>query len=621
MRTSLATKLAIAAVGAATHVVMFAGAATAQVTGPGGRIVTFGDSLSDNGNTKALTGNPPAPYYGGRFSNGPTWVETLAGGSMNSPFQGTGLNGNVNLAFGGARADNGTNLNGPLPSVGTQVGYFLTHGGTFGKNDLVTMQGGANDIFQYFTTAGAGATPGGIIAASTNAANALSADVALAISGGAKRLLVANLPDIGATPAYNGSPATAGAGSLASQTYNAAWQQGIVALAGANRGVNIVQMDVNALVKLALANPNAFGYTNVTQACTSVAACVTGSTATQNQYFFWDSVHPTESGQLLEARYAALLLNANVVGQVVTPARDVAINGRKQSTEDTFDRVSQWAYGSIARQNGFYTTVTGSFANARQNDATPAYRSNVGGARFGLDKAYGNTLIGGGTAFSLGDLSVNGGYKADLAMAHADAYIAQLFGKFYVTASAGGSYTSIDGKRDTGIPTAIAAARTSGLAGNAAAEAGYIAQMGGITLVPSARLSYIRSNINGFSESAPLLAMAYSNMNFDGVVASAKLRAITPVAFGLRDGRAFGEIGYEKYLTANNGAVIGSLVNNTALPFEIATTNPVANGWNMKLGAEGKITDTATLTVSYGLALQGGTGQVHTGQARVKVPF
>src|SRR4051812_23986271 len=41
---------------------------------------SFGDSLSDNGNLYALTSRTqPAspPYYQGRFSNGPTFVELL----------------------------------------------------------------------------------------------------------------------------------------------------------------------------------------------------------------------------------------------------------------------------------------------------------------------------------------------------------------------------------------------------------------------------------------------------------------------------------------------------------------------------------------------------------------
>ena len=41
-------------------------------------ITVLGDSLSDTGRLFRVTGIPPAPYYQGRMSNGPLWVEHLA---------------------------------------------------------------------------------------------------------------------------------------------------------------------------------------------------------------------------------------------------------------------------------------------------------------------------------------------------------------------------------------------------------------------------------------------------------------------------------------------------------------------------------------------------------------
>src|SRR5690242_20274022 len=45
-------------------------------------VQAFGDSLTDNGNlfalTRAIQPVPPSPpYFDGRFSNGPVWVEQL----------------------------------------------------------------------------------------------------------------------------------------------------------------------------------------------------------------------------------------------------------------------------------------------------------------------------------------------------------------------------------------------------------------------------------------------------------------------------------------------------------------------------------------------------------------
>ena len=41
-------------------------------------VIIYGDSLSDNGNLFAATGQPGSPYYIGRRSNGPVAVEQLA---------------------------------------------------------------------------------------------------------------------------------------------------------------------------------------------------------------------------------------------------------------------------------------------------------------------------------------------------------------------------------------------------------------------------------------------------------------------------------------------------------------------------------------------------------------
>ena len=205
------------------------------------RTIAFGDSLSDNGN---LAHNIPPDalppflpgYFNGRFSNGPTWIELLSdpakstnpdstmnrfwGGFLfGPPFDVGGNVNNVNAAIGGADAVGGT-----VPSVQTQIGAFLAAGGVFGPNDLVSIQGGANDFFGFF-----GANPAPTVAdissfATTTGLNEAS-NLALATSAGAKTILVSNLPNLGATPSFNGSALSAQAGLFAAATYNATLDQ------------------------------------------------------------------------------------------------------------------------------------------------------------------------------------------------------------------------------------------------------------------------------------------------------------------------------------------------------------------------------------------------------------
>jgi phospholipase/lecithinase/hemolysin len=95
--TRLGATLLVAASGA-----MAAHAATA----PYSQIVVFGDSYNDVGNIHALAAAhgidyPPAPYYQGRFSNGPIWIEHVAA-SFGLPMLPSAAPGGTDFAVGGA---------------------------------------------------------------------------------------------------------------------------------------------------------------------------------------------------------------------------------------------------------------------------------------------------------------------------------------------------------------------------------------------------------------------------------------------------------------------------------------------------------------------------------------
>src|ERR1017187_3134603 len=70
-------------------------------------VVVYGDSLSDKGNLFAATGEPGAPYYQGRRSDGPVAVEQLAT-ALCTPLMNIALIGKIteigNYADGGTPA-------------------------------------------------------------------------------------------------------------------------------------------------------------------------------------------------------------------------------------------------------------------------------------------------------------------------------------------------------------------------------------------------------------------------------------------------------------------------------------------------------------------------------------
>ena len=67
-------------------------------------LYVFGDSYCDVGNIFVATGGaePAAPYYNGRFSNGPIWLDHVAG-FLGLPLKPSILGG-TDYAFGGAWA-------------------------------------------------------------------------------------------------------------------------------------------------------------------------------------------------------------------------------------------------------------------------------------------------------------------------------------------------------------------------------------------------------------------------------------------------------------------------------------------------------------------------------------
>lgn len=278
------------------------------------QIYTFGDSLSDVGNVFNATkqsnnvGFPPAPYFKGRFSNGPVWVEYLAKSLKLNPVPYTTLpptafsspNG-INYAFGGSSSglNNATFPTAPFPGTLAQVNLFT--GG------LAANQQAANPKALYIVWAGANdylfgnvTNPQQPVANISNAINKLAA-------AGAKNIMVLNLGDLGKLP---GTRSTQFSPQLTTLTnaHNLALSRTVTDLKRTLPSVNIMPVDVNTLVSTAVKYPGVFGFKNVTEACLkNNTVC-----ATPNQYLFWDDFHPTTSAHRQIQLLALFVLKSRV---------------------------------------------------------------------------------------------------------------------------------------------------------------------------------------------------------------------------------------------------------------------------------------------------------------------
>ena len=248
-------------------------------------VVVFGDSLSDNGNlfmaTSAVGMPTPAspPYFDGRFSNGPVSVETVAS------YFGVPL---IDFAFGGATTGLGNIGDGgsvstmhQLPGITSQFAGSQAAIAPIASNSLFVVWGGPDDILAP--------TPG-----QTNPvdiANTAAANIIRIVNGlqalGANQILVPGIPDLGVVPEYASN-------SLAARLFATTFNSDLVA--GLPKGA--IYVDTFSLLDEIVANPSAFGFTNVTTPCLSGSAVC----ANPNQYLFWDGQHPTEAAQLLLAR-------------------------------------------------------------------------------------------------------------------------------------------------------------------------------------------------------------------------------------------------------------------------------------------------------------------------------
>ena len=244
-------------------------------------IYVFGDSYCDVGNIFLATGGaePPAPYYNGRFSNGPIWIEHVAGG-LGLPMT-PSLTGGTDYAFGGAFATAPQTIpGGTIPSVPQQVELYLSqHGGKADPNALYVIEGGGNDILD--------ATGGSPDALGFQIATAIAESELLLRRAGAKRFVIPNLFDVGLIPAGQANAAFDHTAVLAANKY----LNELLALEQLLEGIHILRLDVFSLLNSLEADPTHYGFTNITSPCLTTTIC-----SDPDHTFFWDTHHPTVFG-------------------------------------------------------------------------------------------------------------------------------------------------------------------------------------------------------------------------------------------------------------------------------------------------------------------------------------
>ncbi|URQ76142.1 MAG: autotransporter domain-containing protein [Candidatus Ochrobactrum gambitense] len=267
------------------------------------RAIIFGDSLSDNGtfNNWIVKKIERRITTDGRFSNGWVWNEYLFPNQKrgtafmilrlrNGDFGSNTPNGdaNVNYAIGGTKyQDAGFTESLIVPSIADEVEEFIHGNNSISPHTLVPLWAGGNDAMD--------ALDDGV---STRvkaefSGNELSGALERLYRAGARQFLVPDLPDFSKVPRYansHGIPSKA-----ATEDFNNAIADSIAAFRKKHPDAVVYAPKVANILDMVIKYPGIFGFTNATGNCVGTPSCLNQprGSALQNEYVFWDDIHPT----------------------------------------------------------------------------------------------------------------------------------------------------------------------------------------------------------------------------------------------------------------------------------------------------------------------------------------
>jgi outer membrane lipase/esterase len=570
-----------------------------------GSLYVFGDSVVDNGNIPRVYGvplsvieGPNAQYYDdGRFSNGPVWVEYLpsrtglAFTAGNDVAVGGAFTGNIES--GGASYGDIINLfhvtQVQLPSFDQQVANFTAAGGRFNPGDVVAISVGGNNYFAVGSTGNTAQNNAKIATAVHQAIGQIVSGMNGLISLGAHTLVIGTLGNFSSIPFFHGESAQQLAFEDEIGTAHDAALVPVMAQLHAKTGANILVVNQGQITAEILADPAAYGKTNVTQACVSVPACLTGSTAVQNQYLFWDDEHPTTGTHLLTAEFVASDLNG--LRDLAIPA-ELAANGgdsfsnildgrladlRNNPGGFSVDLPAQNAVGQIggASAPGLSGFIAGDYAygSRKNNDATNGFNYDVGTIAFGLDDRL-TTAFSAGLAFGYGTdgATIEQGATANLNAYQLGAYASYGVPQFYLNANAAIGFDNYQTKRP-GVLTEITA-KPSGQSYSFEFDGGYTGHFGGVTAGPVAGIDIAQVDIGAYTESGdPAIDLAVGGQHYDRNIADLGVAAQSAFSIGGLALQPQASLTVNDLFSGNGGSFTSSFTDEPLVPL---TTTYVA---------------------------------------------
>lgn len=584
------------------------GGARAQAA-PFDSMVVFGDSLSDNGNVSATLGLPRM-----RFTTNPGLVMVEDVGLHYGFTLEPSLAGGTNYAYGGAGVLDDMLLK--VPTVADQVnGYLAAHAQADPKG-LYVIWGGSNDVFFQSSQILAGAKTLDQANARLTAAAQLEGALINQLQGaGVRTMIVLNLPDSGLTP--GGLPMDT---SMA-QTFNAVLNGQLAGRHG------VVVVNTYALLHEVVANPAAYGFSNVTSpACTvSPALLCTPQTLVQpnaaSTYLFADDIHPATTADADLAEVVISELNAPGQMSLLAEAPLAMLREHRSAVHDQLDQAS-------ASTQGLTLFATGR-AGRRALDgdwAAPSSSSDddsatVGGVwRSSGGLSLGAALTAGQSRFSLqGGL---GGFDARQTVVSAFGQYDWANGAWASLQAGLGGVKFDDISRSFVIGTALRTERSTSSGHDDSVElaGGETVTLGGLRTGPFAALSYDRVRVGDVAEAGgDSTAMWFAAQTREAVVSRVGWSLKGDTRLGGLDVQPIAALAWGHDFRADRRAVVAGLTTLNG-DFSMAGYQPSRDWGEATLGLGTDLGRGFHAQISY-RGLYGDRGHENMGVAGVSLSF
>ncbi|CAI8832255.1 Esterase EstA [Pseudomonas chlororaphis] len=588
---------------------------------PYSSFIVFGDSLSDAGQF-ADPGGPAGATQ--RFTNrtGPVYLdgsgelrsanstqllgaklgfsEDQLAASTSATRASEGLPDGNNWAVGGYRTDQILDSITTTSTAGSRSrpGYLVANNLRADPNALYYLSGGGNDFLQGRVTS---------LDQANAAAGRLVDSVQTLQQSGARYIMVWLLPDIGLTPAINGSPLQGFTSQLSAQ-FNTELVRQLQTV-----DAEVIPLNIPVLLKESFANPAQFGLAtdqNLTATCFSGNGCtenarygIHSATPDPSKLIYNDSVHPTEAGQWLIADYAYSLLAAPweitllpEMAQGTLRAHQDELRNQWQADWENWQGVGQWRaiVAAGGQHQDFDSQRSGASADGN------GFNLNIGGS-YRLDEAWRVGVLAGAYRQKLEAGSNDSDYKLNTYLG--TAFVQYQQNRWWADAAATAGHLDYDNlkrKFDLGANERGEKGDTSGDILAFSARLGYdIAQQASSPwhLSPFISADYARAKVDGYSEDGN----DSTALTFDE-----QKRTSRRLGIGLQgkyqitqQTQVFGEIAHEKEYeddTQKLTMALNSLPDNN---YTLEGYTPQTNLNRLNLGVSHKLTQDLALRASY----------------------